>query len=436
MAVEPDHIYVIPPNTDMAISDGVLGLKPRTEARGHHMPVDHFFYSLAEDQKENAIGVILSGTASDGALGLRAIKAEGGITFAQDEKSAKYGGMPHSAVVAGAVDLVLPPEGIAKELVRISRHPHPRAYLPGRAVREAKTAEAEDSSPKNGNDLGKVLTLLESSSGVNFKYYKPSTLKRRILRRMAICKMKDMKNYSKHLQENPAELQALYQDVLINVTGFFRDPETFEALNVKVFPEITKNREPQAPIRIWVPGCSTGEEGYSIAISLIEFLGKKATNIPIQIFATDLSNEAIISTLRRYLEDIAKSLSPGTSGTLRQDGWRLSGEQTIQEMCVFARHDLTRTPFLESRPHHCRNVLIYRGPFCKQPGFFHYSQTDFPHGSRRRSAGSGSLCSVDRKYEIIPRSSVNPATSTFRCDAFKRPISADETVAGLITERG
>ena len=158
------------------------------------MPIDHFFHSLAEDQKENAIGVILSGTASDGALGLRAIKAEGGITFAQDEKSAKYGGMSHSAGVAGAVDLVLPPEGIAKELVRISRHPYPRAYLPGRAVTPAKTIEAEDSFPKNGNNLGKILTLLESSSGVNFRYYKPSTLKRRILRRMAICKMKDMKN--------------------------------------------------------------------------------------------------------------------------------------------------------------------------------------------------------------------------------------------------
>jgi two-component system CheB/CheR fusion protein len=168
IAVEPDHVYVMPPNTDMTISEGILSLKPRTEVRGHHMPVDHFFHSLAEDQKENAIGVILSGTASDGALGLRAIKAEGGITFAQDEKSAKYGGMPHSAVAAGAVDLVLPPEGIAKELVRISRHPYPRAYLPGRAVTPAKTIEAEDSFPKNGDDFGKILTLLESSSGVNF----------------------------------------------------------------------------------------------------------------------------------------------------------------------------------------------------------------------------------------------------------------------------
>ena len=353
MAVEPDRVYVIPPNTDMTISDGVLGLKPRTEVRGHHMPVHHFFHSLAEDQKENAIGVILSGTASDGALGLRAIKAEGGITFAQDEKSAKYGGMPHSAVVAGAVDLVLPPEGIAKELVRISRHPYPGAYLRGRVGTLAKTVEVEHSFPKNGNDLGKILTLLESSSGVNFRYYKPSTLKRRILRRMAICKMKDMKNYSDHLQENPAELQALYHDVLINVTGFFRDPETFEALKAKVFPEITKNGEPQASIRIWVPGCSTGEEAYSLAISLVEFLGEKATNTPIQIFATDVSDEVINKARSgRYPENIAQDLSPERLGHffVKVDG-NYQVSKPIREMCVFAKHDLTRAPFLESRPH-------------------------------------------------------------------------------------
>jgi two-component system CheB/CheR fusion protein len=412
MAVERDHVYVMPPNTDMTISDGVLGLRPRTEVRGHHMPVDHFFHSLAEDQKENAIGVILSGTASDGAFGLRAIKAEGGITFAQDEKSAKYGGMPHSAVVAGAVDLVLPPEGIAKELVRISRHPYPRAYLPGRAVTLVKTIEAEDSFPKNGTDLGRILTLLESSSGVNFKYYKPSTLKRRILRRMAICKIKGMKDYSDHLQGNPAELEALYHDVLINVTGFFRDPETFEALKAKVFPEITRNREPHIPVRIWVPGCSTGEEAYSLAISLVEFLGKKATNIPIQIFATDLSDE-VINRARsgRYPENIAQGLSPKRLERffVKMDGgYQVS--KTIREMCVFARHDLTRDPpFSNLDLISCRNVLIYMGPVLQKRAMrvFHYSlkPTGFLLLGKSEAIGRfpDLFASVDRKYKIYSR---------------------------------
>ena len=412
MAVEPDHVYVMPPNTDMTILDGVLGLKPRTEVRGHHMPVDHFFHSLAEDQKENAIGVILSGTASDGALGLRAIKAEGGITFAQDEKSAKYGGMPHSAVVAGAVDLVLPPEGIATELVRISRHPYPRAYLPRRAVTLAKTTEAEDSFLKNGNDLGKILTLLESSSGVNFKYYKPSTLKRRILRRMAICKIKDIKGYGDHLQKNPAELEALYQDVLINVTGFFRDPETFEALKAKVFPEITKNREPQAPIRIWVPGCSTGEEAYSLAISLVEFLGKKATNMPIQVFATDLSDQAINRARSgRYPENIAQSLSPERLERffVKMDGG-YQVNKAIREMCVFARHDLTRDPpFSNLNLISCRNVLIYMGPILQKRAMsvFHYSlkPTGFLLLGKSEAIGRfpDLFASVDRKYRIYSK---------------------------------
>ena len=439
MAVEPDRIYVMPPNTDMTISDGVLGLKPRTEVRGHHMPIDHFFHSLAEDQKENAIGVILSGTASDGALGLRAIKAEGGIAFAQDEKSAKYGGMPHSAVAAGAVDLVLPPDGIAKELVRISRHPYPRAYLSGKTVTPAKTAEAEDSFPKNGDDLGKILTLLESSSGVNFKYYKPSTLKRRILRRMVICKMKDMKNYSKHLQENPAELQALYHDVLINVTGFFRDPETFETLKAKVFPEITKNREPQAPIRIWVPGCSTGEEVYSLAISLVEFLGKKVTNIPIQIFATDLSDE-VINRARsgRYPENIAQNLSPERLERffVKVDG-NYQVSKPIRQMCVFAKHDLTRDPpFSNLDLISCRNVLIYMGPVLQKRamGVFYYSlkPTGFLLLGKSEAIGRfpDLFASVDRKYRIYSK---KPSSTRLDLDlpgaisGFKKTDTSRET---------
>ncbi|RPJ05750.1 MAG: hypothetical protein EHM36_07870, partial [Deltaproteobacteria bacterium] len=416
MAVEPDHIYIIPPNRDMTISRGVLGLVLRTEVRGHHMPIDHFFQSLAEDQKENAIGVILSGTASDGAQGLRAIKAQGGITFAQDEKSAKYGGMPHSAVEAGAVDLILPPEGIAKELVRISRHPYTRAYppaaLPGKAGILTGAKRAEDSFQKNGDDLVKVFSLLQSSAGVDFTFYKHATLKRRILRRMALLRMEDTKDYVKHLQDNPIEVEALYHDVLINVTGFFRDPEAFETLREKVFPEITKNRGSRAPIRVWVPGCSTGEEAYSVAISLVEFLERKTTNIPIQIFATDLNDGAIIKARAgRYPESIARDLSPER---LERFFVKVNGSyqvsKPIREVCVFARHDFTRDPpFSNLDLISCRNVLIYMGPVLQKRAMavFHYAlkPTGFLLLGKSEAMGRfpDLFAAADRGYKIYSK---------------------------------
>ncbi len=420
MAVEPDHVYIIPPNRDMTISRGVLGLGLRTEVRGYHMPIDHFFHSLAEDQKSSAIGVILSGTASDGAQGLRAIKVQGGITFAQDEKSAKYNGMPHSAVEAGGVDLILPPEGIAKELVRISRHPYGRAYplaaLPGKAGILTGAIMAEDSFQKNGEDLAKVFSLLQSSAGVDFTFYKHATLKRRILRRMTLLKMKDTRDYVKYLQGNPTEVEALYHDILINVTGFFRDPETFEALGEKVFPEITGNREPQAPIRVWVPGCSTGEEAYSVAISLVEFLGKKATNFPIQIFGTDLSDGAINKARAgRYPESIARDLSPDR---LERFFVKVNGNyqvsKSIREVCVFARHDLTRDPpFSNLDVISCRNVLIYMGPVLQKRAMavFHYAlkPTGFLLLGKSEAIGRfpDLFAATDRKYKIYSRKPVS-----------------------------
>ena len=408
MAVEPDHVYVIPPNTDMTISGGILTLEPRPEVRGHHMPVDHFFHSLAEDQKNNAIGVILSGTASDGALGLKAIKAEGGITFAQDEKSAKYGGMPHSAVAANAVDFILPPEGIAKELVRISLHPYPPAKA--RALKNA--GKADDRFFPNGNELGEIFAILKSTSGVDFSDYKQATPKRRILRRMGFRRIQNIKDYVKYLEDNPAEGEALCQDILIHVTGFFRDPETFAALADKVFPEIIKNRGPQRPIRVWVPGCSTGEEAYSLAIALVEFLGKNATNIPIQIFATDILEGAIHKARAgRYPESIASGFSPERLERffVRMDGgYQVS--KSIREMCVFAKHDLTRDPpFSNLDLISCRNVLIYLGTELQRRvmAVFHYALRPAGFILLGKSEAIGGFpilfASVDRKYKIYSR---------------------------------
>src|SRR5713101_7451571 len=246
--VEPNRVYVIPPNVDMTISRGILRLTPRTETRGHHMPIDSFLRSLAEDQRSNAIGVILSGTASDGTLGLAAIKAEGGITFAQEEKSAKFDGMPQSAIAAGCVDLVLPPDGIAGELARICEHPYV-AHSPSSTI--AKLIPDSDPHLKN------ILLSLRMANKIDFSDYKPATVKRRILRRMTLHKIEKVKEYVHFLQHHPAEVEALYEDILIHVTSFFRDSGAFEAVKTEVFPTILKHRSPEEPIRIWVPGCST-----------------------------------------------------------------------------------------------------------------------------------------------------------------------------------
>jgi two-component system CheB/CheR fusion protein len=372
LAVEPDHVYIMPPNRNMTISGGVLGLSPRTDIRGRHMPIDRFFRSLAEDQKSRAIAVVLSGTASDGAVGLRAIKAEGGITFAQDEKSAKFGGMPHSAAAAGAADFILPPEGIAQELARIGRHPFAGHKIPNAEGRESLI-------PPNGNGLRAIFTLLKSATGVDFAHYKQATLKRRILRRINLRRMKDLGDYAKFLEDNPGEVEALYHDLLIHITGFFRDPEAFAALADKVFPEITRNRGlRESPVRVWVPGCSTGEEAYSLAIALMEFLGRKAREIPIQIFATDIFEEAINKARTgRYPEAISSDLSAERLDRffVKMDGgYQVS--KFIREMCVFAKHDLTKDlPFSNVDLVSCRNVMIYLGQESQRRAMaaFHYS---------------------------------------------------------------
>src|SRR5579864_4549134 len=283
MRAEPNHVYIIPPNTTMRILNGELHLTARMEPGSRHMPIDYFLRSLAEDRGSGAIGVILSGAATDGTLGLKAIKAEGGITFAQDEKTAKYDGMPRSAIAAGCVDFVLPPERIARELARIGRHPYLRV----------SPAEPVPLPAENDEDLRALFLLLRNATGVDFRYYKYSTLKRRIARRMVLHKVARLSQYLRHLRENPGELGALYEDILIHVTAFFREPETFRQLKETILPKLLRGRPPQEPVRVWIPGCSTGEEVYSIAIVLLEYLGERASSVPLQIFGTDISEAAI-----------------------------------------------------------------------------------------------------------------------------------------------
>lgn len=353
MALAPNRIYIMPPNTSMAVLHGKLSLIPRTEAHGHHLPVDFFLRSLADDQKSRAIGVILSGTASDGTEGLRAIKAAGGLTFAQQEASARYDGMPRSAIAAGVVDFILPPEGIARALVRIGRHPYLAATAAG---------QPEKLLPKDDTDLGKVFVLLRSATGVDFTYYKPTTVRRRIARRMALHNIEAMAHYVRLLRQSAAEQTALYEDLLINVTSFFRESEVFEALQKRVFPKLLKDRPGKLPIRVWVPGCSTGEEACSLAICLLESLQKARLNVPLEIFATDISEQAIEKArLGLYPLSISEDVAPGRLKrffTKEEAGFRVI--KSIREACIFARQDVTKDPpFSNLDLISCRNLLIY-----------------------------------------------------------------------------
>jgi two-component system, chemotaxis family, CheB/CheR fusion protein len=354
MKVEPNNVYVLPPNTSMAIAEGILRLQPREEGRAGRHPIDYFLRTLADDQTHRAIGVILSGTDSDGTLGLEAIKSEGGITFAQDAKSAKYDGMPRSAAASGHVDFVLTPQNIAKELARISRHPF---------VNPIGTAAEESSAGRNG--FRKILALLQKSKGVDFSDYKGNTLHRRITRRMVLNKFESTETYAKFMRENAAEVEALYQDILINVTSFFRNPDAFAVLKETIFPHIVAHHTSNDPIRIWTLGCSTGEEAYSIAISFAEFAADQAEHLPVQVFATDLSDRGIEKARTGfYPRDVTQDVSPERLRrffTEADGGYRIS--KPIRDMVVFARQNvIADPPFSRLDLISCRNLLIYLEP--------------------------------------------------------------------------
>ena len=350
MPLQRNRIYVAPSNTELGLINGALHLLPRPESSARHMPIDSFFRALAEDQGPKAVGVVLSGTGSDGALGLRDIKATGGVTMVQDQESAKYGGMPAAAADVDEPDVVLPPKGIAQELARIHEH------RPGRADADAVLAGADA--------LQKVFLLLRRATGVDFTHYKRTTIERRIARRMLLQKTEKLDHYVRYLQETPAEVQRLFHDMLITVTSFFRDPETFEALKQQVFPRIVEDRSAEAPIRIWVPACSTGEEVYSIAMAITEYLAAYDAHAAVQIFATDVSEEALErARFGKYPENIAHDVSPQRLRRFFQPvggGYQIN--KTIRDMCVFARQNVVKDPpFSRIDLVSCRNLLIYLG---------------------------------------------------------------------------
>lgn len=371
MTVEPNEIYVIPPGTQMTLVDGLLYLVPRQKTNGKHLPGDAFFESLALDRGTKAIAVVLSGSDGDGSHGLKAVKVAGGVTFAQCESTAKFDSMPNTAVATGNVDFVLPPEQIAESLTKLSRSPFLVAAEPIQVVKEVP--------PEPGDALARIFALLRTTTGVDFTRYKPNTLNRRMQRRMVLYQIESLEDYAEYLQAHPEEVQALYEEILIHVTSFFRDSQVFEQLKVQIFPKISQDKLIDAPLRIWVAGCSTGEEVYSIAICLIEFFDDRATVPPIQIFATDIS-ETAISKARSgfYLDSEMKGVSPERQRrffvSLPSGGYQISS--AIRELCVFARHNLAGDPpFSNLDLVSCRNVLIYLSDPLQERlmSLFHYS---------------------------------------------------------------
>jgi two-component system CheB/CheR fusion protein len=442
--IEKNRVFVIPPNTQMRMVDGTLHLVPRPHDRTQYTPIDIFFHSLAEAARENAIAVILSGTASDGTIGIREVKAAGGIVLVQQPETAKYDGMPRAAIGTGAVDAVLGLPEIAAELVRIAAHP----------FRERSEARAHEPAGAGGPEpdeeaFQRALRVLRTATGVDFTRYKRPTVERRLHRRMLLQKFTRIEQYVRFLQESPAETHALYQDILIHVTRFFREPESFAALTKEVFPWIVAGRQAESPIRVWTPGCSTGEESYSVAIALLEHLGDQGPNVPLQLFATDVSEPAIEHARAGvYPAAIAADVSPARLRrffTKIEGGYRVS--KTVRDLCVFARQDLTRDPpFSKLDLIVCRNVMIYMGPELQKKliGVFHYAlkPTGYLVLGNAETIGpySGLFSVTDKKHRVYQKKLASTPAMTFPvergapttvADRKPEPLRVDDTRAVL-----
>jgi two-component system CheB/CheR fusion protein len=405
--VQPDHVFVIPPNKLMTISQGILRLAPRLPTTGVPMPIDHFFRSLAQDQRGAAVGVVLSGTDSDGALGLQAIREGGGITIAQSEESAKFSGMPHRAASGGPIDLILPPEEIASAIASIGQQRPP--FLFNGAGRFGLLVPEELDEAQ----INSVLTLLRRVGGVDLRGYKLGTVRRRIARRMALQHCSKVAEYAALLETNETELRALHEDVLIKVTSFFRDPDVFQAFQAEVLPQLL-DRPPNDPIRVWVPGCSTGEEVYSVAMCLVEGASQRQSRPRIQIFGTDLS-ERVLSHARN---GIYQANQIAAISEERRQQFFLSGPsgyqivKSVRELCVFARQNVCiDPPFSRLDLISCRNLLIYLGPTLQQDVVrtFHYALKSGAYlvlGSSETLRGFPELFASHMQHKIFRRSAL------------------------------
>ncbi|MHB8877975.1 MAG: chemotaxis protein CheB, partial [Myxococcaceae bacterium] len=403
MKIERAHIYVAPPGADLALHNATFHLMPQPEARRARLPIDYFFRSLATDQDGAAIGVILSGAGTDGTLGLKAIKDEGGITFVQAPATATQYSMPQSALDSGYADYCLPPPEIGDELMRLVAHPFVAAAAPRLFAPE---------------HLNKLVILLRNAFGVDFANYKQATVERRVERRMVLHKLERLEDYVMFVTSDPNELRSLYNDLLIGVTGFFRDKEPFEALKTAVFPRLLEGRERNVPVRIWVVGCSTGEEAYSIGICLLEYLSDSAAGRRIQLFATDIDERAIDRARDGiYPRNIELDVSPERLQrffSVHERGYQVGPQ--LRDMLIFAHHNVaTDPPFSRIDLVSCRNVLIYmQAPMQKKAlRTFHYALNPDAFlllGTSESVGESIDLFSVvDRKLKLFQKKNVRPA---------------------------
>ena len=387
MPLEPEHVYLIPPGAYLSIRDGALRLSEPRERHGARLPFDFFLRSLAEELGERAICVILSGTGSDGSLGLKAVKEKGGLVIAQDPDEAEYDGMPRSAILTGAVDLVLP----------VAKIPEILAKYAGR-----KGLPPDDHPP---DQLAEIVNLLRTKTSHDFALYKPGTLSRRIERRMALAGIDDSGRYLDLLRENPAELELLAKDLLINVTSFFRDPKAFEFLAEKVIPDLVRRHPSDRPLRIWVAGCSTGEETYSLAMLFLEEIAAAKRNIKLQVFASDVDEDAVaLAREGHYPESIAADVSPERLArffTQEEHGYRVVPE--LRGVVVFTVQDvLADPPFSRLDLISCRNLLIYLRPEAQQKVLllFHFALSE---GGILLLGGSETVGNLDDRFEPISK---------------------------------
>ncbi|HYK02613.1 MAG TPA: CheR family methyltransferase [Thermoanaerobaculia bacterium] len=413
MAVETDHIYIAPPGMVVTLENACFAVRDRGTDDAD--PIDAFFRSLAMDQTTSAVGVVLSGSGSDGTLGTLAIRAESGFSYVQDD-TAEFHQMPRSAVRDGAVDLVLAPEALAMELINVARN-------------SLTAAEPQRLHPR---ELTSIVRLLHAARDIDFGQYKPATIERRILRRMALHKLEAASDYITLLRDDPAEAEQLCGDILIRVTGFFRDPEVFEALQRDILPRIVEDRSDASPVRVWVPGCATGEEVYSLAMAFAE-VAEKMGGCPIQIFGTDLSDEALDRARSGiYPDTLAADVSPERLRrffTKVEEGYRVA--KSVRDCCVFARQNLTRDPpFSRLDLVSCRNVLIYLGgPLQRKVmSIFHYAlrpQGYLLLGSSETIGTFGDLFSpVDRRHKIYRRTATAPNRLTVDFEPSSGPLPA------------
>ncbi|HBO43536.1 MAG TPA: chemotaxis protein CheR, partial [Planctomycetaceae bacterium] len=409
MRVQPNHVYVIPPSKDLTILHGRLQLMEFTQPRRTNLPIDSFLRSLAQDQQRNAACIILSGTGTDGTLGAKAVKGEAGMVMSQDEESAKYEGMPHSVIATGLADYVLSPDKMPRALIQYMTHAFQKV-----------DAGLGDEPPTSGA-LQKIFVILRSRTNHDFSLYKRNTICRRIERRMNVHQIENLSDYVRYLQESDREADILFKELLIGVTSFFRDPEAFEFLRAETLPALLANRPEDGTVRAWVPGCASGEEAYSVAITLQECMEQMGRHFRIQVFGTDIDEDAVnVARAGRYPENVLADVGSERIHRhfVKEDDGHYRVKKLVREMLVFAPQNVIRDPpFIKLDLLCCRNLLIYLGAELQKKllPVFHYSLKPegilFLGSSETIGQATDLFTAVSRKWKIYHR---NPLSSTAR----------------------